>query len=328
MTREPGRPDGAPAMRLSIVVAAQDARPAIDRCLRTIEAQRPDGIGQVTLVDNSADGTADYVRERFPSVEVVSIPGPALVPRLWAAGARRSREAIVVFTTAELVPEPGWARALLAAYADDRWAGVGGPILPGSGLGLAEQAVYWLRYSGHAAHPPAGEVADIAADNGSYRREILHRRAELLRRDGLWENELNAQLRREGERLYFSADAVVRYRGATRIGRFAVQRLAHGRRFGAWRRRTLRPAHRLLVVGGWPLTPLVFLARIGRNAWRAGGLGSLGRSLPVLLPLLAAWSIGEFVGYIRSARPAPTPGAPPDAAGVPSPRRELDESGG
>src|SRR5438876_69187 len=116
--------------RLSVVIAAQNARTTVGRCLESVEAQRGCGIQQIILVDNSTDGTADFVRQRFPAVKVIEKTGSALVPELWGEGVLMSRAEIVALTTANMAPEAGWATALLDVYARDEWAGVGGVVLP------------------------------------------------------------------------------------------------------------------------------------------------------------------------------------------------------
>ncbi len=284
--------------RLSVVVAAQDARATIGRCLQELEHQRPDGVAQLIVVANSSDGTADYVRQHFARVEVVEHRGWALVPELWGDGILRSREEIVALTTAQMVPDAGWARALLREHAGHSWAGVGGPILPAPGLGMLDQAVYWLRYSRYAARQPAGVVHDIAGDNASYRRALLLELSERIRREGFWEHEVHALLRQRGARLSCTPHAVMRYHGGTRFRHFARQRLSHGRRFGAQRIAHLGGIRRLLMPVVWPLTPAVFLARIWRDALRAGGSASLLKAMPVLLCLLICWSAGELLGYL------------------------------
>jgi glycosyltransferase involved in cell wall biosynthesis len=283
---------------VSVVVAAQNARSTVVRCLAALEQQRRDGVGEIILVDNSSDGTADLVRQGFPAVEVIRQAGRALVPELWAVGILQGRGHIVALTTAEMVPEPGWARALLAAHATGLWAGVGGPILAAQELGRLDRAVYWLRYSGYAMPRPSAVVPDIAGDNASYPQQWLLSLRGRIGCQGFWDNEIHRLFRRCGGRLLYAPDAVVRYHGGIRFGPFARQRLVHGRRFGAHRVAGLRGTRRLLVIAVWPLTPLTFLARICRNALRAGDAASLTGALPGLLFLLGCWSTGELLGYL------------------------------
>ncbi len=286
---------------LVVVVASQNAVGTVASCLEALEAQRAAGVTRIVVVDNSVDGTAELVRRRFPGVILIEQSGQALVPQLWGVGVLGCQEDIVALTTAEMRPAEQWARELLQAYARGQWAGVGGSILPSPGLSAKHQAVYWLRYSRHVRQPAASPVRDIAADNGSYRRASLTPYEDFIRREGYWEHEINQQLSRHGERLYFIPSALMYYLGGTRLADFAAQRLAHGRRFGLQRQAGRPRLWRWLMVAAWPLATSAFLARIVANALRAGGGRSLARSLPVLVYLLGCWSVGELQGTVAAA---------------------------
>lgn len=288
--------------RLSVVVASHNARATVGRCLESLENQRPSGIRQIILVDKSSDGTAEWVRQHFPSIEVLQKTGDVLVPELWAEGVMRSREPIVALTTANMAAEPNWASAILDCYARGEWAGVGGVILPAAGLNPLDAAIYWLRYHRYAGSPEATVVSDIPGDNGSYRCSRLDSYRERIQRDGFWEYEINQSLIKGGARLFSTPGAVVRYIGGESFLDFARQRLMHGCRFGAKRVEHLHGPRRWMLLIAWPLTPFAFLARIVRGAVQAGGAMSLLKSSPPLVVLLMCWSIGEFYGYLVGAR--------------------------
>src|SRR5712692_5591766 len=55
------------AARFSIVVASHDARATVADCLEWIRRQAG-GEAELLVVDNSTDGTADVLRERFPEI--------------------------------------------------------------------------------------------------------------------------------------------------------------------------------------------------------------------------------------------------------------------
>jgi hypothetical protein len=279
-------------------------------CLAALEGQREAGIGEIIVVDNSVDGTAEYVRTQFPDVEVIDMARPGLVPELWAQGVLRAREEVVALTTAHMVAQPGWAARLLEAYASKEYAGVGGSIVPGAGLGPVALAIYWLRYNRFSGHVPAAAVEDIAGDNGSYRRTALRGYLTSIQREGFWEYEINQQLIANGGVLFRAPEAVVQYTGGESFGRFARQRLEHGRRFGAMRIAPKHGVRRWMTIGLWPATPAVFLLRILRQSFRAGATTRLVPAAPALLYFLFCWSAGELVGYVfgmpRRAENGPT----------------------
>jgi GT2 family glycosyltransferase len=73
----------APCSSVTAVLACYNRRELTLRCLDSYFAQQHDGEAEVVLVDDaSTDGTAEAVRERFPSVTVVLSHGNLY----WAAG--------------------------------------------------------------------------------------------------------------------------------------------------------------------------------------------------------------------------------------------------
>lgn len=287
---------------VAVVVAAQNARRTILPCLAALAAQ---GIGRIVVVANATDGTAEAVRAHFPEVELIALAGPRLVPELWAAGVLRCSEPLIALTNAHMLQAPGWAAALRAAFAREASAGVGGPIRQGRRLGLVDRAIYWLRYSRYAADGLAGPVGDIAGDNAAYRRAALVPYAERIRTAGFWENEIHMLLHAEGKALAWAPAALAEYQGGESFFRFAGQRIAHGRRFGAERMRARTGVRKLLTIAVWPLTPFAFFARIAANTRRVGGAADLAAVLPLLLALLACWSGGELLGDLLGAPAEP-----------------------
>lgn len=287
--------------RLSVVVASQGIPVTLPDCLHALERQRGEGIAKITVVAAAGHGSAlAGLIARFPNVTFLAAEGERLTPELWGTGMLRSREDIVAFLTAHMIPEDGWARALLHAHSHQgaHPAGVGGPIRPSPSLGIRDRAIYWLRYSNLAATYPAGATTDIAGDNGSYRWEALWSWRERVAREGFWEHEANAWLRAQGEQLWHDPAAGVLYAGGEDFLSFARQRIVHGRRFGAERLAGAGPARRLFRLASWPLTPLIFFSKISRNAARADGAASFTRALPALIFFVACWSTGELLGYL------------------------------
>ncbi|HEX8968677.1 MAG TPA: glycosyltransferase [Chloroflexota bacterium] len=292
----------ARAARLSVVVASHSSATQVRRCLDSLLAQRRDGVSEIILVTAGSDDVASSVRRLYPAIQVVQRSCQALTPEMWGEGVRRGHEAIIALTTAEMLPEPGWARALLDRFEREPWAAVGGVIVPSVDLGPVDAAIFWLRYHRFASIPRAGAVRDIAGDNGSYRLEALQPHLERITRDGFWENELNQDLVASGNRLCLEPRAVVRYRGGESFGLFARQRLAHGRRFGIERFDRRHGARRWFLLAAWPLTPAALLMRVLRGAVAARALPGLLPGLPVLLALIGCWSAGELLGYLAAAR--------------------------
>jgi hypothetical protein len=299
------RPCGARPM--TVVLAAIDARATIavslDRWLSELG-----GHGAVLVVDASRDGTADLVADAFPDVRLLRRPPGRLAPELWRDGLEAADSPLIAFSTAQMVPAPGWRRAMLDRLAETGAAVVGGPIGPPASRTSAGLAIYVLRYVHYLPPLIDPERIEPPGDNAVYVRQRLEG-LEPLWKEGFWEVEIHRALRARGDRTVLVDGAVVTLEGVG--GSFLSligQRYAHARHYGASRARNLRPASRLARMAAAPLIPPVLLWRIVAALHaRSQSLGPWLSALPCLTFLLAAWSLGEArgmgVGFFRPRRP-------------------------
>jgi hypothetical protein len=295
--------------RMTVVVAAVDARATV---VASVDRFRDEirGRGELIVVDASRDGTADLVEGSFPEVRVLrSTPG-RLVPELWRDGLEATASPLVAFSTAQMVPAVGWHRAMLGRMEETGAAVVGGPIEPGPDLTPPDMAIYLLRYVTYLRPFPVASgprQVEPPGENAVYRRECLDGLDRLWDR-GFWEAEIHRALRARDERLSLAEGAAVEFRGGTVLRSMVLQRLRHSRRYGAGRARELGTAGRLARVIASPVIPALLLARIGAAlSTRGRSLVPWWRAFPCLIPLLAAWTLGEAqgmgAGLIHRRRP-------------------------
>ena len=285
--------------KLSVVVASRNARASIEECLAALLGQRQVGV-QIVVVDNSTDGTTEIIKERFPGIHLIATPPSALIPELWEAGIRQSTADIVAITTAHCVPRKDWISEVLRAHEGPAPA-VGGAIENDESAGVVDWAVFFCRYSHFMPPLRKGFASEIPGDNASYKRVHLDRYQHVWR-NGFWEPAVHAELKRAGLQLLLVPSIVVSHRRSFGLGGFLRQRFQHGLRFGAWRAAGLSRPQRALYLGvSWGI-PLVLLARIVLRVLRKGRHRSkLFVSLPILVPFLLAWALGEAIGCLRGA---------------------------
>ena len=111
---------------VSVIVASHNAREYIERCVGALSETRH----EVIVVDSaSSDGTAGFVRERFPDVRLVPLSenrgyGAALNEGIALSGAR-----YFLLMNGDAWPQPGAIEELLEFAASQPRAGVIGPRL-------------------------------------------------------------------------------------------------------------------------------------------------------------------------------------------------------
>lgn len=182
LTEETGLIEPPPSPhKATIAICTRDHPDDLRRCLDAFQ-QLPDDGQEVLVVDN-CPATEDTFRlvAGYPRVRYVREPRPGLN----VARNRALREAshdIIAFNDDDAVPEPGWLRALLANFSDERVLAVTGLTLP---LELETAAQVWFeRYSSFQRGfqrqsfdmfhwPPLSAARVGAGANMALRRRVL-----------------------------------------------------------------------------------------------------------------------------------------------------------
>ena len=157
---------------------------------------------------------------------------------------------------------------------------------------------------------PSDEMTILSGAN------ILYDRATLSSCGSIWEScfyetDVNAALVNAGHKLHMLPNALVISRLRMKLGKALKHLFSGGVHFGNFRQSSSRSSARWLWLIASPAIPIVLLLRIVRvtATRRPDRFVRLLRSLPYLLLLLCAWSLGEAAGYLRNApgQGLPTP---------------------
>ncbi len=109
---------------VSVIVVTWNGRQWLDRCLTALLALDPPA-AELVLVDNgSTDGTAAYVRERYPSIRVVALGRNEGFAGGNNAGARHATSTYLAFVNNDAVVEQSWLGALRAPAEEDATVGL------------------------------------------------------------------------------------------------------------------------------------------------------------------------------------------------------------
>lgn len=283
--------------KVSILVLSWNGREHLEDCLGALAAQRSPGVeAETLLLDNgSTDGTAAWVRARFPGVRVVE----SAVNLGFCAGNNRLAELAtgdaLVLLNNDTRAEPDWLAALVDAYraADDDVAAVAGRIVDweaerldfGRGLLTFDGHAFQLDYRrplATARQPEAGEELLFGCGGNL----VVERRA-FLAAGGfdpryfayLEDVDLGWRLWAGGARVVACPDATVRHRSSA-----SSDRLGHFHRGFLFERNALRTMHKNLEPRLWeqlmPAILLTFLSRVEALLAEANPGGAVLRSDP------------------------------------------------
>jgi glycosyltransferase involved in cell wall biosynthesis len=134
-----------PAKQISVVICTRDRGEALAECLRSVTTQRSTP-GEIVVVDNSSDGSAKPICDRFTEIRHVHEPRPGLsIAR--NTGISMSRGDVIAFTDDDVELHPGWTVEIGRAFADQSIDALTGLVLPAR-LDTQAQRVFQLDKGG------------------------------------------------------------------------------------------------------------------------------------------------------------------------------------
>jgi glycosyltransferase involved in cell wall biosynthesis len=155
---------------LSAIIISQDDRDTIERTVASIVAQDCPKPFEVILVNSGADGTAEFVKARFPEVIVLKLPHPVLPGRARNEGLKIAQGDYVSFPGSHVELLPGSLAARIRAH-EKGFAMVTGAILNGTDT-PAGWASYFLDHAMSLPGRPSGP-SELPPNSCSYDRRVL-----------------------------------------------------------------------------------------------------------------------------------------------------------
>lgn len=293
---------------LSVVVVSPSDFAQVRRTIRHLRQQDVADELELVLVAPSEAAVSDRVDgelEGFATVTTVAVGPIPNVDRAAAHGMLAASAPLVATIEDHAYVQPGWARAILAAYREGPWVSVGSVMENANPRRSLSWANLILGYGWWIDPDRAGEMHDVPSHNGTYRRDAVAAfgdgLADRMGRDG----DLHDRLRAGGGRMYLARDARVAHANPSRLPPTADLRFHAGRLYGTERRDTggWSLVRRVLYGFASPLIPLVRLRRL--YAEHLGpGRPSHARFPRIALGLVVALVLdaaGQAAGYLCGA---------------------------
>jgi GT2 family glycosyltransferase len=232
---------------VSVVIVTWNGREYLEACLTSVAAQ--EGIACETIVvDNgSQDGTAAFVRERFPWVRLVSLDRNLGFAGGNNAGAREARGRYLAFLNNDTAADRAWLRTLrdgvdVAAgftLTTSRIVYMHAPdVLDSAGDGVFRWGGAFKRFHGAPASRAEGSEEVFGACGAAF----LIDRAVFEELGGFDEDffashedvDLSYRARLLGYRCRYVAGAIVRHHGSATLGTISASAVFHGQRNLEW----------------------------------------------------------------------------------------------
>jgi hypothetical protein len=278
---------------LSVVVAATDSAAAVERTVASLLG--PHGLARPEIVVVAA---VDRIRpsDDRSGVRWIAAEAGAGVPRLRRLGLDHATAPIVVFTEDSCRFGLGWAKSWIHAFDDPALGAATGVVEPSMGDAAWDWAVFFCEYAPflQGRRPPR-----LAGNHFGMRRSIRDR----IDGGEIHETALPGVVCGPIAIVPAPAEHVRRYALREAIG----DRLRFGFEFGRLRARGQSLPYR---AAGWLAGPAILAVQAARLSWivlRPGRfVDRYLEIVPLTLALLAAWSVGEWLGWVSApVRPAP-----------------------
>lgn len=285
------------ASRLSVVIASVNGLPIIDECLNALARQRGGVEVETIVVDCCRNGTAEHIRRHFPLVKLFVMGTRLGIPELRAiAISHATADVVAVIEDHCIVPED-WAEETLKAH-QSGFGAVGGAVENGSVGRIVDWAAFFCEYSQAMLPIHDGEADSITGNNASYRRDLLEKVEESVKRN-CWEYFLHQELKKLGVRFRSSSRICLYHKKEFRFWYFLSQRFHYSRSFAAMRAARVPATLRLIYLLFSPFLPALMMWRIGRQVLqKRRHYEEFFLSIPALTAFLWSYALGEFTGYL------------------------------
>jgi len=284
------------ATKLNVIVPSVNGWKDLEGCLAALDKERLEFELEVIVVDRLGPEVQNRAQEAYPAIQLIVAPQEATIPEMRALALEAATAPWVAVIEDHVIVPMGWAQSLVEVALE------GHPIVAGSVENIAtgtlvDRTAFLCEYH-HLLPPiPQGEVGGVAGNNVVYSRSLLAEHEEAWRA-GRWEDHLHASFVAAGESLWCEPSIVVGHKMHYRWRDYFSQRYLYARSYAGARVKGEPLAKRLLYGGAAFILPLLLLWRICRTIWSKRKFrGQLLWGLPLLASFVAAWGMGEMMGY-------------------------------
>jgi glycosyltransferase involved in cell wall biosynthesis len=260
----------------------------------------------VIVADSSDDNTKNIIRNKYPSVNLISFDKKTDPGTERNAGIEKARGSIIAFTDSDCIVPENWLEEYYKIYSNNREClAAGGSLKNANAKTLSSVAGYFIEFSDYMPEVPSGAVLSLPTSNISFRKEIFDKyggyKPEFYPQEDYY---FNWKLHKGGDRLYFFPEIEVKHFHRDT----ALTFMEHQFRFGIITARILKftdlPGHFFvkkpftLAPLFIPLLPFVKFFRTSKRVLIYDPDMALKRPLlfPMMMIGLLSWGIGFAFG--------------------------------
>jgi glycosyltransferase involved in cell wall biosynthesis len=308
---------------MSAIVISMNDRDRIQEVMDALVSQPVEQPVELILVNSGRDGTAEFVRDRYPRVRVVHLPEPALPGKARNAGLALARGDFVTFPGSHIVLPPGALQKRIDAH-EAGYAMACGAVLNGTPT-RAGWASYFLDHAVALPGRPS-RMLGLPPSRCSYMRGPLQAIGGFPEDRRVGEDTVvNTRLFELGYRSYYSSEIQCIHKSpCTTIAQLSRHHYERGLGFGrilweqAGRPQGLRERAKTIVwlLAKYPIRRMRFIRQAVRD-WGESVKREFVQSFPLVVAGVASAAVGAVLFLLRP-RIASTMHVGNDGKGAPS----------
>lgn len=284
---------------VSVIIASYNAAATISECLSSLIRQETGTVFEILVVDSSDDDTEAIIRSRFPQVKLLHVPRRLFCGDARNIGLAHCSGQIIAFIDADCVAAPDWIDRIARTHREDHLA-VGGAIDNHRPANIVSWAAYFCEFSRWMPYGGIRPISDMAAANLSFKRQLLERFGPFIEGTYCSDSEFNWRLKDQGISILFVPAILVRHSSIPTLREYIIHEFYHGRSFA--RVRSGKNRFSDLKNGMYVLLmPAIFVKllveRLFYGVRHAAYSIHFLKALPLLIPGIFSWSLGEAAGY-------------------------------
>ena len=291
-------------IRLSVIIASYNSAQTIGRCLDSLQNQMDSDDVEVIVVDSSSDGTAQIVSERFPKVRLFAFSERRYPGDARNFGVSKARSTLLAFTDADCLVGPGWINEVLEAHRMKHPL-IGGVVDNGNPESSVGWGYYFCEFSQWMPGSPQCRMVEIPTCCLSMKRWLFDEYGPFLEGTYCSDTAFQWKSGRDGyEPLLLPAIKVSHVTSSSLIP-FLTHESIHGKNFAEVRaaQQGISRLWRTSFLLASPLLPFLLFYRNAKRVLKNRiYLRQFLLSFPLVFLGLAAWSYGEFLGYLGRSR--------------------------
>jgi glycosyltransferase involved in cell wall biosynthesis len=296
MAHAPGAPHEPPLV--SVIVCAVNRAPVLLETVAAYEGQSAE-VGLEVIVVERCGLTREAIETTFPRVRVISVPPQTSIPAMRAIGFRASNGRLVGFVEDHGLPSPGWLDRVARANREGHTA-IGGTVDNACTDRVVDRAVFYCEYIQFSPPMRRGIVSALPGNNSVYDRELIEALLDRHRLE-LWEWFWQPYFRERGVQFFCDPAIQMLHKKSFGFFYFLEQRFFYSRSFAAARMAQCGWFTRGVCAAAALILPAILVGRIVSCAIRKRCGWKFWTALPVMMPFLAMWAVGECTGAMLGA---------------------------